>query len=388
MQRSKYCPQLSLHPAARLTTALICAARQGNADVISLLIQHGADADLADDDKETPLFFAENISATQELLRHGASVNHENHEGRTPLFRAKSSDQGQELLRQGANVNHRDKCSKTALFDAIAKFRRDLVQFLISNGADVNVYAKPGRAFGRWPVFEERVFSPLQQALRSFFKASRLLPVTFKSVQVERLENYFEIIKLIVPLCSDFTFRINTGKIEPCVVQFFKAESKNGWHDPLVTKYLLRHGARADFSWFYDCIFSIKFEVNPFSEAFLKLVILAGCKFDKYFSELMSNPRWQPAHPENESFLEPVQKLVMDLFSQPLSLQELSVMAIRKCICYPQLWAKIDALPVPILLKDNIKLKTYSGSGTTDFDFKCPAYAHRKLHFDVCTTIL
>ena len=89
---SKYCPQLSHHPAASRTTALICAARQGNPDVISLLIQHGADTELADEYNETALFFAENISATQELLKHGASVNHENHEGRTPLFRAKSSD--------------------------------------------------------------------------------------------------------------------------------------------------------------------------------------------------------------------------------------------------------------------------------------------------------
>ena len=134
-------------------------------------------------------------------------MNHENHEGRTPLFRAKSSAQAQELLRHGANVNQRDKYGKTALFDAIAKFRRDLVEFLISNGADVNVFAKSGTDFDLWAFFEECAFTPLQQALKSFGEASKLLPVTskslqapFGSLQVERMQNYFDIMKLIVPL--------------------------------------------------------------------------------------------------------------------------------------------------------------------------------------------
>ena len=56
-----------------------------------------------------------------------------------------------------------------------------------------------------------------------------------------------------------------------------------------------------------------------------------------------------------------VHALVKDLFSQPLTLQELSVIATRERIGSHNLWAKIDALPVgmPQSVKHMIQLKTY-----------------------------
>ena len=347
----------------KLSTPLIKAAQQASRDVISLLIQHGADTELGDERSQTPLFYAANIASTQELLKHGASVNHQSSCDQTPLFRATNVAQMNELLRHGANVNHQDKSGETALFDAIWKSRRDMVECLISNGADVNIVTKSaGEQCGLWAVFKEYSFTPLKQALTALIKMSNLTPSTFKSGRdpVELIESYFDIIKRIVPLSDNFSFTAATGETEPCVVRFFKVESQHGWDDLIVTKYLLRHGARAKFSLFYDCIFKCNFNIKPFSKAFLKLALLSGCSFDGWQSELQSDPCRRPVHSANASLVQSVQALVTDLFSQPLTLQELSIMAVRQCIGSRQLWTKIDALPVPRSVKDMIQLKTFS----------------------------
>ena len=248
---------------------------------------------------------------------------------------------------------------------------------------DVNISAKSGNGFNEYS------FTPLRQALSSLFILN-ISPSIREShpASVERIENYFDIIKLIVPRSDDFSFTLPTGKSEPCVVHFFRDESKHGWDDLITTKYLLRNGATADFDLFYDYIFTCMFEIRSFSKAFLKLIILAGCKFDKYFSELKSNPNRRPVDPANASVVQLVQDLATDLFSQPLSLQELSIMPIRKSISIPKLWAKIDSLPVPLLTKDKIKLKTYSESGRIDFDFKIANHADGQLCINICKSIL
>ena len=149
-----------------------------------------------------------------------------------------------------------------------------------------------------------------------------------------------------------------------------------------------RHGARAKFYRFYDCIFDSNFQIKLFDQAFLKLALLSGCSFNEYFCELKSNPSRQSFRSANASLVEPVQKLVLDLFSQPLSLQELSVMVIRQCIGCPQLWAKIDSLPLLSSIRDKIKLKTYSQDKRTDLDIKFAAFPGGHVRVNLCTSIL
>ena len=179
---SNYCPQITQHRDRRLSTPLIKAAQQTSRDVISLLIENGADTELGDECNQTPLFYAANIAAAQQLLKHGASVNHQN------------------------------KFGETALFDAILKSRLDVVQFLTSDGADVNISTKSGKYFHSSAVFKAYSFTPLQQTLKSLFILNLPLSI-FEShpAPIRRMENYFDIIKLIVPLCDHFLFTVPTG---------------------------------------------------------------------------------------------------------------------------------------------------------------------------------
>ena len=121
-----------------------------------------------------------------------------------------------ELLRHGANVNHQDKSGETVLLSAIWPSRRDEVEFLISNGADVNISKNSG----------EDSCAPLQHALSSFRIISKLTPSVTgnRGTAVEWIESYFDIIKLIVPLSDVFSYTTRWGKTEPCVVSFFRTE--------------------------------------------------------------------------------------------------------------------------------------------------------------------
>ena len=184
-------------------------------DVISLLLEHGADTELTVEHNQTPLFYAANIAATQELLKHGANVNHQNCFEQTPLFCAANSTQADELVRNGANVNQRSKYGQTPILYAVQMSRSDVVSCLISHGADVNVAtcANAGEELGlKHPI------TPLRQVLKSMFFLPELSPVhsdcptTPCKFPVEQIERYFDIIEFLVPLCDDLAFARRPGR--------------------------------------------------------------------------------------------------------------------------------------------------------------------------------
>ncbi|MDI1226493.1 MAG: ankyrin repeat domain-containing protein [bacterium] len=68
--------------------ALLRAARDGDATKIRVLVETGADADAADENGWTPLFWAiknRHVKAVAELIIAGASINAESRNGLTPL---------------------------------------------------------------------------------------------------------------------------------------------------------------------------------------------------------------------------------------------------------------------------------------------------------------
>ena len=81
--------------------------------------------------------------------------------------------------------------------------------------------------------------------------------------------------------------------------------------------------------------------------------------YEIYFVMLKQEEEQGPAAQDHRA--KHVHALVKDLFSQPLTLQELSVIATRERIGSHNLWAKIDALPVPRLMKYMymLQLKVY-----------------------------
>jgi uncharacterized protein len=60
---------------------MAAAASYGRIEVIQLLLEHGADINIRDNDGDTPLYVVETIQVAQYLLEHGALLDTVNEEG-------------------------------------------------------------------------------------------------------------------------------------------------------------------------------------------------------------------------------------------------------------------------------------------------------------------
>jgi tetratricopeptide (TPR) repeat protein len=78
------------------------------------------------------------------LLSKGADVNAKSASGKTPLFNAMQKDTAELLLGSGAEVNARDGSGCTPLFEAASEGCLDIVELFLSKGADVNVRSNSG----------------------------------------------------------------------------------------------------------------------------------------------------------------------------------------------------------------------------------------------------
>ena len=134
-------------------TPMHVAARAGHADILSILLEHGADADGQGVIGQRPLHRAlmgERLEAGQRLLDHGADINaRRNVGGWTPLYQAAyfgKVEFTRMLLEHGARVDARTDSGETPLHGAV----KDLcsvqaARLLLEHGADVNARDKSGR---------------------------------------------------------------------------------------------------------------------------------------------------------------------------------------------------------------------------------------------------
>jgi ankyrin repeat protein len=86
------------HADAQGRTLLMEVALEKRADLVKLLLEHGADPNLTDHDASTALHFAAQAhlpDIVQALLDKGAAVDARDHLGNTPLFKALSTYLGQ-----------------------------------------------------------------------------------------------------------------------------------------------------------------------------------------------------------------------------------------------------------------------------------------------------
>jgi len=118
------------------------ASDRGHVEVVRLLIGFGAGVSARDDQGWTPLHWASDrghADVACVLLEHGADATARDEQGWTPLHRA--SDQGHAELarvlleRGGAEVTARDKYGWTPLRHATEKGRLDVVRVLLAHGA-------------------------------------------------------------------------------------------------------------------------------------------------------------------------------------------------------------------------------------------------------------
>ncbi len=184
VKRGAIVKECSDHSKQRGNQALLLAAKNGEKGIVELLLQHGAEINAQDPEKQTPLALATIAGAKDVvafLIKQGADVNTTNIRGNTPLIcstqaspeitqlllesgaAAKINEAGYEaetalhfaaensgiptielLLQHGANINARNRFGQTPLALATLKDRKDIVEFLITRGADVNTISTRG----------------------------------------------------------------------------------------------------------------------------------------------------------------------------------------------------------------------------------------------------
>jgi len=135
----------------RTETALAWAAERDDLETADLLIQSGANVNLANENGATPLWLAATMASsrmTEKLLGSGANPNAALVSGETALMAAASTgniDVVMALVSHGADVNAREiRGSQTALMWATAEKRSEVARYLIEHGADVKNKSKAG----------------------------------------------------------------------------------------------------------------------------------------------------------------------------------------------------------------------------------------------------
>lgn len=142
----------------RQETPMHVAAWAGHVDILSLLLEHGANIDVYQNLLyHTPLIQASmkgKLEAGQYLLDRGADINVHNKYNRTPLFMAVfygHVEFVQMLLKRGAKTNtHDTSFGNTPLHWAAQKRNIQVVRWLLEHGADVNVRNNERKTPSQW----------------------------------------------------------------------------------------------------------------------------------------------------------------------------------------------------------------------------------------------
>jgi hypothetical protein len=140
-------------------TPMHVAASAGHADILSLLLEHGADLEGPGQHNGTPLYRASwsgKVEAGQTLLDRGADVNARNHVHWTPLMSAAMNGHAEfvrMLLKRGAVIGARDVTGETPLHFAAKWNHIQVVRLLLEHGADPNARDELGRTLSQFGSF-------------------------------------------------------------------------------------------------------------------------------------------------------------------------------------------------------------------------------------------
>ena len=189
------------------TTALTLACYNNYADLAKLLIHHGADMNLVNEDGHAPLHYScsmDRIDIVRLLIDAGATVD--------PPFPAepvlllsiqssKSIDIIRMLIERGANVNL-DYNGTTPLQLACAEGRMDVVEFLIKNHASINMKAQSGRVAIHSTVMENK-YSIVKYLIDNGANIDLEGADNFTPLQLAAAEGHLDIVKLLVKAGAD-----------------------------------------------------------------------------------------------------------------------------------------------------------------------------------------
>ncbi|TGO14098.1 hypothetical protein BTUL_0058g00230 [Botrytis tulipae] len=123
-----------------LQKAVVC----GHANIVKLLLKHGAEIDCRDSSNRTPLTIAfdfKQYKVAELLLEEGAEVNVKTVFDNTPLMEASLAgrlDMVKLLLKKGAEIDYRGQHNRTPLMNAVLYGQENVVDLLLENDAEVN----------------------------------------------------------------------------------------------------------------------------------------------------------------------------------------------------------------------------------------------------------
>jgi len=142
--------EAGVDPNQKLDDYPIFHGIHAGAEILELLIRHGANVNISDSGGRTPLIYAVHVGPeiVELLIRHGANVNVKDDDGMTPLHVAAMHgyfDVVRLLIEAGAELNPADKFGHTPLFITAAGPSRYASHFALNYGAH----------FGRTGVVEE-----------------------------------------------------------------------------------------------------------------------------------------------------------------------------------------------------------------------------------------
>ena len=148
---SKVNSEVGLH----VNTPLHFAVRNGDIEIVKMLLDRGADVDAINLYNVTPLHIAvesKKVEIVELLLNHGACVNARNCNSSTPLLLAAKEDSEEIvklLLKHGADVNSAYTCTSsegyTPLCLAVKGGHEKVVQLLLECGANVDAQDNDGK---------------------------------------------------------------------------------------------------------------------------------------------------------------------------------------------------------------------------------------------------
>jgi ankyrin repeat protein len=133
------------------TNNIITAIKQHNAEMVSVLIQSGANVNESDPETgATPLHiavFEEQPKIVELLLNNGASPQAQTCDGSTPLHWIGTNDYdlvSELLVNAGASLNVQNNEGWTPLHNMVHRFNMNRVRFLLTQGADPNLQNNEG----------------------------------------------------------------------------------------------------------------------------------------------------------------------------------------------------------------------------------------------------
>jgi ankyrin repeat protein len=125
-------------------TPMHVAASQGHINILSLLLDHGADVDVRNKTGETPLLRASwtgKREAGWYLIDRGADINAPDERNFTPVFVAFKGhvESARMLLERGAVIDIKNRSGETPLHQAVRWAEIELVRLFLERGADPNL---------------------------------------------------------------------------------------------------------------------------------------------------------------------------------------------------------------------------------------------------------